>query len=579
MTKLTVRILIGVLLSYVFLVSSCYKQKGAISSFSSSLSEVESLILIYPDSALSLLNNLNPDDEDISLKAKYALLLTQAKDKNYILHTDDSLINIAVSYYDSVRNVDQAVKAHYYLGRVYQDMQNEAAAVNEYFIALHWAEQNEKNEMLCLLYGNLGQIYFQQDLLAKADSLFMLSESIAIHKNDSFNLCMGLVARGNVYLQKKEYSNSMEFFERALAIARNMHNANAQEIVFNSIAAFYASIDYPEKTIEYTQKGLLYKTDSLDSARLYLLEGTALVQLASYDSAKNSISKSFSTNNLSTKAAAYLLLADIEKKQGNLNEALSFHDMYIECLDSMDVMESRTRSAISKGDRLLYSGRYQRLLNSYQLYVYGLLLFLLLLIIYWMNKRYRYYNKIHVLTLKKDSLECQLKAFSVMQEDLRKKKQELELFREFVGTAEEDKAKLYYLTNQVNALKKENQDFFLKLLESTNSYKLLLQLVHKRKENSKCREMFSEKDWDLLLQDINYLSNGFVDRLKVQMPLLSKNDIRFCSLLKIGISYVDMALVFDRTLDAMYKKRNAILLNKLANMKISCSLEKLIDSI
>ena len=108
MTKLTVKILIGVLLSYVFLVSSCYKKKGIISSFSSSLSEAELLILTYPDSALSLLENLNPNNEDISLKARYALLLTQAEDKNYILHTDDSLINMAVSYYDSVRNVEQA---------------------------------------------------------------------------------------------------------------------------------------------------------------------------------------------------------------------------------------------------------------------------------------------------------------------------------------------------------------------------------------------------------------------------------------------------------------------------------------
>lgn len=579
MTKQKVCILIGVLLSSVLLVSSCYKKKGNIAAFYSSLSEIESLILTHPDSALSLLENLNPNYEDISIKARYALLLTLAEDKNYILHKDDSLINIAVSYYDSVGDMEQAVKAHYYLGRVYQDMQNEAAAVNEYFIALHLAEQHEKKEMLYLLYGNLGQIYFQQDLLTKADSLFRLSENIAIQKNDSFNLTMGLVARGNVYLQKKEYSNSMAFFEQALAIAQNMHNANAQEIVLNSMAAFYASIDYPEKTIEYSQKGLSYKTDSLDSARLYLLEGSALMQLERYDSAKLSVSKSLSTNNLSTKSAAYLLLADIEKKQGNLNEALSFHDMYIECLDSMDVMEFKTQNAITKGDRLLYFGRYQSLLSNYQLYLYGLLSFLLLLIIYWIIKRYRYYSKINVLTLKKDSLECQLKTFFVMQEDLRKKEQELELLQEFVGTVEEDKAKLYCLTNQVNTLKKENQDFFMKLLEGTKSYKLLLHLIQKRKVNCKYREFFSEKDWDLLLQDINYFSNGFVDRLKLRMPLLSKNDIRFCCLFKIEISYVDMALVFDRTLDAMYKKRNAILLNKFSNMSISSSFEELIGSI
>ena len=40
-----------------------------------------------------------------------------------------------------------------------------------------------------------------------------------------------------------------------------------------------------------------------------------------------------------------------------------------------------------------------------------------------------------------------------------------------------------------------------------------------------------------------------------------------------------MALAFDRTLDAMYKKRNVILVKKVANMSKFCSLEELIDSI
>lgn len=40
-----------------------------------------------------------------------------------------------------------------------------------------------------------------------------------------------------------------------------------------------------------------------------------------------------------------------------------------------------------------------------------------------------------------------------------------------------------------------------------------------------------------------------------------------------------MALVFDRTLDAMYKKRNAILMNKLVNMSNSNSLDEFIDAI
>lgn len=575
MKELKFYIIIAVLLLYVFLTNSCYIEKES----SSLLEKAESLIYTNPDSALFLLQKINPNIESVSVKAKYALLLTQAKDKNYVLHTDDSLINIAVNYYDSIGDIEEAAKAHYYLARVYQDMQNEVGAVCEYLTALPLAERHKGSTILYLLYGNLGQIYFQQDLLSKADSLFALSESIAIQKNDSFNLTMGLVARGNVCLQRREHENAMNFFERALAIAKNMGNTNAQTIIFNSMAAFYTSIDHPEKTIEYSKRGLSYKIDSLSSARLYLLEGNALMQLQKYDSTKYVITKSLITSSVSTKATAYLLLTDIERKQGDLNKALSFQDHYIECLDSMDLMKSRIRSVISKGDKMLHFGKYESLLKNYRLYIGGLLFTLLLLVIYWTNKRYKYCNKINVLILKKESLEHQLETLSVMQKRLLKKEQELDLLQEFVGTVEEDKAKLYYLTNQINILRKENKDFFLNLLANTKSYKLLLQLIQKKRDNCKCRDSFSEKEWDWLLQDIDYLSNGFVERLKIQIPLLSKSDIRFCCLFKIGISYADMALAFDRTLDAMYKKRNVILVKKVAGMSKFCSLEELIDSI
>lgn len=184
------------------------------------------------------------------------------------------------------------------------------------------------------------------------------------------------------------------------------------------------------------------------------------MQIMNYDSARYFITKSLNTSNVSTKATAYLLLADIERKQGNLDKALSFQDHYIECLDSMDLMESRIRSVISKGDKMLHLGKYESLLKNYRLYIGGLLLTLLLLVIYWTNKRYKYCNKINVLILKKESLEHQLETLSVMQKRLLKKEQELDLLQEFVGTVEEDKARLYYLTNQINILRKENKDFF-----------------------------------------------------------------------------------------------------------------------
>ena len=65
-----------------------------------SLDRAESCMSAIPDSALmilELIDSLHFDSR--SQSARYALLKSIALDKNYIDRTDDSLINIAVSYY------------------------------------------------------------------------------------------------------------------------------------------------------------------------------------------------------------------------------------------------------------------------------------------------------------------------------------------------------------------------------------------------------------------------------------------------------------------------------------------------
>ena len=53
-----------------------------------------------PDSALFLLGSLNTGNiNSQKIRAKYAVVYSQALDKNYIDETNDSLITIAVKYY------------------------------------------------------------------------------------------------------------------------------------------------------------------------------------------------------------------------------------------------------------------------------------------------------------------------------------------------------------------------------------------------------------------------------------------------------------------------------------------------
>jgi hypothetical protein len=98
-----------------------------------------------------------------------------------------------------------------------------------------------------------------------------------------------------------------------------------------------------------------------------------------------------------------------------------------------------------------------------------------------------------MLTNKKDALEREVELLSVMQDNLRKKEQEMKLLQEFAGNIEQDKARLYILTNQVLLLKKDNREYFLKLLGNSKSYKTLLLLLQKKKIIKDVRMCFWRK--------------------------------------------------------------------------------------
>ena len=73
-----------------------------------SLDRAESCMSASPDSALAILESIDSLHFDSrSQNARYALLKSIALDKNYIDRTDDSLVNIAVSYYRHRRNAVQ----------------------------------------------------------------------------------------------------------------------------------------------------------------------------------------------------------------------------------------------------------------------------------------------------------------------------------------------------------------------------------------------------------------------------------------------------------------------------------------
>ncbi|MBQ5750535.1 MAG: tetratricopeptide repeat protein, partial [Bacteroidaceae bacterium] len=99
-----------IILALTLLLVGCYSDPRQVEL----VDRAEALIDSLPEASLALLDSVNSRRLVGADKARYALLHTQAQDKNYIDVTNDSLISIAVDYYDDADNLRYRGMAHYY---------------------------------------------------------------------------------------------------------------------------------------------------------------------------------------------------------------------------------------------------------------------------------------------------------------------------------------------------------------------------------------------------------------------------------------------------------------------------------
>ncbi len=102
-----------------FLVASvlCHSCKEEVTSARPMLAAADSMMWSNPDSALLVLEQI-PDSRELrgEERALYALLLTQARYKSCVLLENDSLIRIAVDYYEGSEEQERLSQAYFYWG-------------------------------------------------------------------------------------------------------------------------------------------------------------------------------------------------------------------------------------------------------------------------------------------------------------------------------------------------------------------------------------------------------------------------------------------------------------------------------
>ena len=133
---------------------------GDKSSLTDVLNRAEVLMNEHPDSSLTLLRTLSFDDfRKESNRARYALLHSQALDKNYIDITSDSLISVAVEYYKDKDDVRSKFLSYYYMGRVHANGERYLQATSCLMESEQLVEEVGDDYLSGLLYSEMGRIY------------------------------------------------------------------------------------------------------------------------------------------------------------------------------------------------------------------------------------------------------------------------------------------------------------------------------------------------------------------------------------------------------------------------------------
>lgn len=337
-TKRSMKVLYTALLA-LLLFPSCRRQSGDIDSF---LHNAESLMNEHPEDALSIIRHIDRRKIYSSAsEARYALLYSQALDKNYVDVTSDSLTAVAVNYYDRHGTKHERAMAHYYQGRVFSNAGNFDAAIRSYSLAEDAASGTDDYYLLGLIYSAIGNLHYEQYDLAEALARDRKAVDFFHRAGASYNEAMTYVGIGIVSNlmgdnegMEKEYQKAIAIYEEIgaineilplyedLVVKTRLDVGDDLFAIKRDLRRYYAKYNKGEIPLQSLGlwQGIYLKANELDSARLC---GEIILHNRS----------SFTSHKI---AGCYSLLERIEMARGNYPEAYRYVKQYIAVMDSIN---------------------------------------------------------------------------------------------------------------------------------------------------------------------------------------------------------------------------------------------------
>lgn len=551
-TKRSMKVLYTALLA-LLLFPSCRRQSGDIDSF---LHNAESLMNEHPEDALSIIRHIDRRKIYSSAsEARYALLYSQALDKNYVDVTSDSLTAVAVNYYDRHGTKHERAMAHYYQGRVFSNAGNFDAAIRSYSLAEDAASGTDDYYLLGLINNAVGNLHFEQYDLDEALQRDQQAASFFHRAQSPYNEALAYIGVGTVYSLKGDNEQMEIVYNKAIEIYKELNATDKILPLYEDIiieTKLNTGIDLSSIKRDLRHYYTIYNNGRIPIQSMGLWQGIYL-KANELDSARlcgEIILRNRQAFNAHKIAGCYSLLERIEMARGNYPEAYRYVKQYIAVMDSInqEKEEALVLELEQKYRNRILNQSYENLKqhNDQQRIITGLvLLFSLSLLVagllYLRKWRENAALKMREAEAEKESLG---RACRELQE-------QLGTVGDRVDTDDEQERQLFdaleermvVLRNWVDKAETMKPALFMK---SFRDYMTV---------NVKSKHALS----DLQQYVVNRKYFGVVDYLKAHYPELRKQDLDLCCLLCFGFSQHGICYLYNyEDIGSFYNKRSRL---------------------
>lgn len=266
------------------------------------LVHAESVMFDHPDSALHILEAMPMPSARWNKEnhALWCLLVTQAKVKQLMKISSDSLVRIAYDYYKPTNNACRKAMSALYMGDINYELGNIEDAMQYYLYGKTEVEKTDDYKTGYLIMFSLGKLYLFRNFADYALEACAAAYDYAVKDSNKRYQMTALRYLARSYCLTNDLTKAIDTYNQcaSLALELGLGTDRYYYKVQTEIALVYSNSGNLEKSL-ILSKSLPVEYQSS------LLIGSNYLMLNQYDSAYLYLNKALNTDNVYTKKETY----------------------------------------------------------------------------------------------------------------------------------------------------------------------------------------------------------------------------------------------------------------------------------